>query len=366
MKWFVWLVAMLMVMATMAGAMAENETNNSDTIVVVITGDDDSSDGNETGDNLGDVDENETNEVDLQDEDGNESDGVVVILGGDENESNADDNETDSNETGAEENGEVPEELEGEFEEASAEAGITPDQPILWGLERAIERISLALTFNKSAKAKKGLAHARERLMEVKAMIMQKRFGAAEAAQEEYENLMDEVQDNVGAMGDGGEEDLAEQAEIEAEIEEQQQELGNLNRIKLKLKNLSESQQNRIREMVQSLNLTTSNINSAVQGKIQKAKIKIKAKTGMTDEEVDALANQIKGVLEQGISKETSKQIRNVIRETMQNKNKNRVTGDDADDDDSDDDSDNESANAAGNNRNKNLNKTNNGRGRDK
>ena len=38
------------------------------------------------------------------------------------------------------------------------DAGVTPDNGFLWGLERALERLDLALTFNKADKARKGLA----------------------------------------------------------------------------------------------------------------------------------------------------------------------------------------------------------------
>ena len=54
-------------------------------------------------------------------------------------------------------------------EEETEDAGVTPDSP-LYGLDRAMDRIALALTFNKAAKAEKGLNIAQERLMEAKEM----------------------------------------------------------------------------------------------------------------------------------------------------------------------------------------------------
>jgi len=71
-------------------------------------------------------------------------------------------------------------------QEKSEDPGITPDS-FLWGLDKASERIDLLLTFDKSEKAKKGLAHAHERLSEVKAMIEENKLEAAEKAKESHE-----------------------------------------------------------------------------------------------------------------------------------------------------------------------------------
>ena len=112
-------------------------------------------------------------------------DSSVVIISADEQTEEVDEEVEEEVETEEEEETEETEEEVVELpEEVEEEAGITPDSP-LYGLERAMERISLALTFGKSAKAKKGLAHARERLMEVQAMIAAKKLDKAAKAQDE-------------------------------------------------------------------------------------------------------------------------------------------------------------------------------------
>ena len=55
-------------------------------------------------------------------------------------------------------------------ETATEEVSITPDSP-LWGVKLAIEKIDLALTFNRAAKSEKGLKYARLRLLEVEKMM---------------------------------------------------------------------------------------------------------------------------------------------------------------------------------------------------
>jgi hypothetical protein len=73
-------------------------------------------------------------------------------------------------------------------------AGITPDSR-LYGLDRALERISLALTFNKAAKAEKRLKIASERLAELKEMTIK--------GKTEYtDNLADEYIDNIRAANE--------------------------------------------------------------------------------------------------------------------------------------------------------------------
>ncbi|MBW2980755.1 hypothetical protein KY360_05045 [Candidatus Woesearchaeota archaeon] len=179
--------------------------------------------------------------------------------------------------------------------------GITPDSP-LYGLDRAIERISLKLTLGKSAKAKKGLAHARERLMEVQAMIAAKKMGAAAEAQEEHDDIMDDVNDQVADLGDGdiGEE-LADELELEAALDEHEEAVQELNSVRLKAKGaLTAEQQTQVDALVASLEASAVEAKINVQVKKEKTKIKIKATQGLTDEELDALEAQAREIVGQG------------------------------------------------------------------
>jgi hypothetical protein len=179
-------------------------------------------------------------------------------------------------ETPAEETAEPLIELTPEEEEA---AGTTPDSPIMWGLDRAMERISLALTFGKSAKAKRGLAHALERHAEIKAMIAQKRFAEAEAAQEVQAENLAEVQENVdGIDSSDAAEDLADVEEVEAGVEELQAETEELqNEIKVKVKGqLTEDQQAKLDALIESLKDSTGKVEVKVQAKKNKVQVKVK------------------------------------------------------------------------------------------
>lgn len=89
--------------------------------------------------------------------------------------------------------------------EETVEAGTTPDSP-LWGIERALERIDLALTFSKAKKVEKRLVHARERLLEVQAMAgkgkLKHAARAAEAHAEEMEAAEGDLAEAVEAEGE--------------------------------------------------------------------------------------------------------------------------------------------------------------------
>jgi hypothetical protein len=74
-------------------------------------------------------------------------------------------------------------------EEDLPNAGITPDSR-LYGLDKAIERIALALTFNEGEKAEKRLQIASERLAELKEMTIK---GKTEYS----DNLANEYIDNI-------------------------------------------------------------------------------------------------------------------------------------------------------------------------
>lgn len=231
-KIFSWIVAALFILSTFTAALAQNET----------------------------TEVNDTVEVDE-----NVSDNQTVVL------------ET-----------EEVEEIEIELEDNET-VGTTPDQPLLWGLERAMERIDLALTFNKASKAKKGLKHAKERLLEVEAMIAAKKLDAAEKAQKSRDRTMERVQEHVEEMGDGAEEDIEDVLEIENEAEEQENRMQML-KVKFQFKgNLTEEQRAQIDALIESFQNRSQAFKLKIQDKKTKVKIQIKAMTEKTDEEIEEL-----------------------------------------------------------------------------
>jgi len=284
-------LATIMVLSVLPLTLAENETEDSG---VTIISPDEQEDDNEIEVEEDEETEIEEEEVEIECETTEDCDEDEICVEGmcERIEEDRDGDEEEETEVEDEEETEEFVEIDEEVEE---EAGITPDSP-LHGLERAMERISLALTFGKSAKAKKGLAHAHERLAEVQAMIAQKKLDKAAEAQEDYEEIVAEVEENVEELGNGdGEEQLADAVEIEEAMAKNEKALEAVNQIKLKVsKKLGAEESTKIQEMLQSM----EGINSAFKVKVEqnknKAKIKIKAEKDATDEEIAALENALK------------------------------------------------------------------------
>src|SRR3989338_1635533 len=62
------------------------------------------------------------------------------------------------------------------------------------GLDRALENVQLALTFNKEKRAERALLIAEERLAEVRDLVEQKRFEQLDKAEERQEKALDRAQ----------------------------------------------------------------------------------------------------------------------------------------------------------------------------
>lgn len=67
-------------------------------------------------------------------------------------------------------------------QETETNPGINPDNPILYGIDRALERIRMAFTFGDENKVNYGLKVAEERLAEIKAMQEKQNVKALEKA----------------------------------------------------------------------------------------------------------------------------------------------------------------------------------------
>ena len=84
---------------------------------------------------------------------------------------------------------EITEDLEGD-------PGVTPDSP-LWGIDVALDKLSYLLTIGPEARARKGLAIAHERLLEIKAMADEGNDEAMEDAEEEHNEILGDVQEDI-------------------------------------------------------------------------------------------------------------------------------------------------------------------------
>jgi len=136
--------------------------------------------------------------------------------------------------------------------EENVSAGITPDKPILWGLERALERIQLALTLNKVKRAELRLKLAEERLAEMKLMAKKKKVKAMLRAQTAHAGLVNEVLDENITVNEtiGQDENLTNAEKIALRLEKHLQVL------------------QAVKEKLEAMNVTAPGIERAIQNAI--------------------------------------------------------------------------------------------------
>ena len=176
-------------------------------------------------------------------------------------------------------------------QETSENPGITPDS-FLWGIDKALEQISLLLATNPEAKAIKGLEIASERLAEIKVMIEENKLDAAGKAKENHGKILAGVQENIEEIEeDNSTEEIKKVIKIEKELHDHDEEVNQVfGELKIKIKiegELTQAQQDLIDSILASLEGQTGEVEIEIKIKKDKIKIKIKIETGMSDEEIE-------------------------------------------------------------------------------
>jgi len=183
-----------------------------------------------------------------------------------------------------------------EYEELEEDPGTTPDS-VFYGLDRAMERISLALTFNKAAKAQKGLEHARERLLEVRAMIQEKKAAHASRARQGYEDAVEGVGEAVEGMDEDSDEDVIEGvvgdlAELRALIQENEMAIEALMN-QLSDENLTDEDRAALEAELAELEAATEELKAQAEQRREEVKDRWRAVSGMNASEVEDAEDEI-------------------------------------------------------------------------
>ena len=203
------------------------------------------------------------------------------------------------------------------------EKGITPDS-FLWGLDNAIDRLSLLLTFDEGKKARKGLEIARERLLEVKAMAEENKFEDAEKAKEEHGRVLSRVKQNIERIErDDSKNEIKEVIEIENEVEMYDDEVEQtFNELKIKIEvrgEITDKQKEMIDSILNSLKGQTGEVEIEIKNKKDKTKIRIKQESdkddGEIEEEIDDIENSVEERGREGLEKALELRVEHVERE---------------------------------------------------
>ncbi|MCG2717512.1 MAG: DUF5667 domain-containing protein [Nanoarchaeota archaeon] len=178
-------------------------------------------------------------------------------------------------------------------------AGVTPDS-IWWGIDVALDKIALALTFDNEARAEKGLKIAEERLLEIKIMATEKKIKAMAKAETEHGKVVVKIKEDIEKLE---EDDLTEEIKTviklekkigkhEANLEEIRQ------KIDIKIKGeLTEEQQAMIDSVLSNLEGQTGELKIKVINKKDKTEIKIKVKTGKSETEIEKEVEDIEDAI---------------------------------------------------------------------
>ncbi|MBI2671910.1 hypothetical protein HYX16_03170 [Candidatus Woesearchaeota archaeon] len=173
-------------------------------------------------------------------------------------------------------------------EETEDDGGVAPDSAF-YGLDRAFERLDLLITLRKAEKAKKGLAHARERLLEARKLIKENKLEHLERLKEDHKESVEKVKAELqGLESDNPEESLDEEVEIETEVEAQENELDEISTdLDLKVSDkLTDEQAAKLKDFLNSLGNDVLGVKLKIKNGKEAIKIRYKEGSNKTDKEV--------------------------------------------------------------------------------
>jgi hypothetical protein len=176
-------------------------------------------------------------------------------------------------------------------ETEAGDPGITPDS-FLYGLDVALDRINLLLTFDQAEKSRKGLDIARERLLEIREMALENKVAAMERAASEHDSVLAQVESSVQELErDDASSELEEVIEIERELLEHQKRVENVEgeiRVKIKVVGgITPEQRDLVDSILSGMENRTGKVEIEIEIKKDKTKVKTKSETGKSDEEIE-------------------------------------------------------------------------------
>lgn len=184
--------------------------------------------------------------------------------------------------------------------EETTDPGILPDS-IFWGLDKAFDSLSMALTSNADEKAKKGISIAIERIAEVKLMLEQNKIEHSLKAKKATSDTLLKVKEKIAAIEkEDKTQELETTLEIENELSEVEDELEELKEIEIKIKikgDLSPDKLQQLESIVSGLLGTSGELEIEIKNKKDKTKIEIKAK-GIDEDKLEAELEEKHGLLE--------------------------------------------------------------------
>ena len=183
-----------------------------------------------------------------------------------------------------------------EYSEEIVKAGAKPGSA-LYGLDRAMENIRMAFTFNKAKKANYGLKIAEERLAEAKELSEKGEEERAQIAVENHERIMKKVQKNIEGLESNGDNEtsqktLGETYSLEEKLQKHRQKVTEVHSgILEKLRNesnMSEEQIQHLEKVFGKIENNSLGVENKILEKREQAKMKYKVVSGQDSDEIEA------------------------------------------------------------------------------
>jgi len=183
-------------------------------------------------------------------------------------------------------------------------AGINPDS-VFYGLDRAMERLSLAFTFKKAKKAEKALKYAEERLAEAEEMAEENNLDEVDKVLEDHDELVEEATEIIEEVEGNGDEEAAEEALEEViglqkklmthseKVAMVKNRILEKHRVKLGNATTTSAQIAHLEEVFGKVIIKAQTMEKKVAQKKENAKTKYKVVAGKTDAEVDDVVEGI-------------------------------------------------------------------------
>ena len=170
--------------------------------------------------------------------------------------------------------------------EAGVQLGASPDSfAYKWG--NFLDSVSYSFTFDKEAKAQKGLQIARKHLWEVKVFSEKQDLNRAQKAQDEYSKWISSVKENVQSLAsDDPKEELEKNMRLNVELEKEEVLLeGVKSDIKASTK-LSSEEKATANKILDKAVQNKEEVKKTIEAKREKAETKFKARFGLKEKEL--------------------------------------------------------------------------------
>ena len=164
------------------------------------------------------------------------------------------------------------------------DVGTTPDQAG-YGLKVAMEKIRLALTFNRAKKAELALQLSELRVREARLMMANDKLESLEKSRSQYRKYIDLAEKNIDEIDDDNA--LKEQARLRVRLDEQSNQIDELESVILiKANGLSDAQKEKLLALIEEFKSQNQDVEIKFNEKNGIIKTRLKAR-GLSEEEIE-------------------------------------------------------------------------------